>query len=375
MTIERKNGEKKEPTEEKKNDKEVKKVIVKLLDETDENDSFEEAESDSVSSDNSMLEVGHEHENYEWEDTSDSFDGDFEFEFENTNAKRFKRDTEEKIALKESVFTARCKIKLFKMFDNISIVVDSFNMIYVFGKGFSDFKTHRISNFKISDFEKIKNFVYFTSEVSAFMYRLDIENNKIEIFKKNMPNIKKVVRLLEKTNKYLAMGDKLMLFNENLVKENEFTGQFLCVTADKLNKKFVALKKTGELMVFDENLIFIKEVALENKFAFRNIFSTDTNIAITTETGVVFLDQGYEIKKELKNTETEPLYFLYTNDFIFYTGSIKHSFKVLKNNDKFEPFENFPFATVQNASCLATHNDKIYITVNKQILEYNLKNE
>ena len=305
-----------------------------------------------------------------WNDSSENYEKPFEIEFQGEVTKRFKKEEVEKIDLKQSVFTARCRIKLFKIYGDIFIAVDAFNMIYLFKNSMKKDKTYRIKFFKISDFIRIDDYVYFVSEISAFMYRLDINTEKIECIKKNYKNIRKVV---EMNRKILCLSDKLVLLDENVSKVNEFVGDFTGITSFRDN--FYALKETGEIYLFDEELKFKEEIVLEDKFTFKSIFSTENNIIIGTTMGIILLDGENKIAKEIRTLKKQVEIFAYTNKYICYAGKEKHSFRIIKNDETYEPFENFPYRSVFLVEHMAAKDDNIYIAIGKNILEFNVKSE
>ena len=337
---------------------------VTYASETYTEDIFEESYTDDEYSDNEDA----------WADSDDASIDEKCLDLEEGDSKkRFKRNEDSKIDLRQTIFIAQCKIKLFKIIDGVSIVVDTFNLIYISKDNFGIIKTYKLKYFKITDFIKIDDVVYFCSETSGIIYSLNIETEEICRINKHIRN--NIKFMLDRTrDRICILGEKLAMLTTKFDVVNVFSGEFVGVC--KFHNHVLALKSTGEILVFNYDLKFVKEVILENKFTFKTLYATDTNIIIGTDMGIIIFDGNFNKIKELCNIQQEPTVFQYTNKYILYATNSLQSLRIIHQNS-FAFFNNFPYKSLKFGSIqsIVLKENKIYIALNSEIFEYDIANE
>lgn len=261
-----------------------------------------------------------------------------------------------KIAFKytKHVFTARCRVKLFKCFPHVKVLVDSFNLIYMI-KDFDSFKTYKIDMFKISDVCLFGDRILFSSSSSSYIKEVSVEG-KVTDFKKSMGNIRKMVA----SDSLYVLGDKLFVLNQSLSIKNEFDGSFMdvCVNGNDV----ICLMENGDIYVFDKELRFIRKLVFPFKFQFKALYSANSKILVCTSNGMIVLNSNFEETKTFSNL-SEPITALVSNDdFIVHASSYQNSFRILK--DSLSYFDKFPFSKIKinPVSAMAMDKDVVYIS-------------
>lgn len=327
-------------------------------------DIFEESYTDDDYSDNEDA----------WADSDDASIDEKCLDLEEGDGKkRFKRNEDSKIDLIQTIFIAQCRIKLFKIIDNVFIIVDTFNLIYISKNNFGVTKTYKLKYFKITDFIKIGDMIYFCSETSSIIYSLNIETEEICRINKHIRNNTKFIS--DKTHDRICiLGEKLTMLTTKFDIVNIFPEEFSAIC--KLDNYILALKPTGEIFIFDYDLKFVKEIILENKFTFKTLYATNTNIIIGTDMGIIIFDNNFNKIKELCNIQQEPTVFQYTDKYILYATSSIQSLRIIHQNN-FAFFNNFPYKSLKFGSIqsIVLKENKIYIALNSEIFEYNIANE
>ena len=268
--------------------------------------------------------------------------------------------------LKRKVFTANCKVKLFKTFPEIKILVDSFNLIYLIKK-FDDFKTFKIEFFKISDVCIFGGKILLSSNSSSFMKQITFEG-KVSDIKKGTGNIKKMLAV---GNTLYILGDKLFAFNSNFNLVSSFNSTFIdfCVGNDQI----ICLKEDGDIYIFDLELTFKNKVSFPFKFQFKSLYFAKGYFFICTLNGLFILDQNSKEVKSFSNL-SEPITAITSNDdFIVHGSAYDNSLRILKVNG-LSYFEKFPFSKVRinPISSIAVDGDTFYFSETKFITSLKL---
>lgn len=312
-------------------------------------------ESSSVEEDSEKSEMA-------WEDSDDESDLREEMDEDATwlttdgIQKKIRREPKKiSFKLKKRVFTANCKVKLFKVFPEVKVLVDSFNLIYLI-KNFDDFKTYKIDFFKISDICYFGNKIIFSSNSSSFMKQITMEG-KVTDIKKGTGNIKKMIA---KDSLYI-LGDKLYSFNQNLSLTATFNSTFIdfCVT----DLAVICLKDDGDIYVFDLELNFKNKISFSFKFQFKSLYYAKDMIFICTINGLFIVDKNMKEIKTFSNL-TDPVSSLaFNNDFIVHGSLYENSLRILKT-PSLSYFEKFPFSKVKinPISTISIDGDTFYFS-------------
>lgn len=275
--------------------------------------------------------------------------------------------TTRKISFKYTrhVFTAKCKVKLFRVFSNIKVLVDSFNLIY-FIKNFEDYRTFKIDFFKITDVCIFSGLVLFSSSTSSYIKQVTLDG-KVTDVKKGTGNIKKMV---SDAHLYI-LGDKLLAFNTNLSLVNEFNHSFvdICVVSNTV----ACLNADGDIYTFDKELNFINKHSLPFKFQFKGLYPARDNLAIATEDGMIVLDANFQEIKTFSNLK-EPISSLVSNsEFIVHGSPYSNSLRILRSDLTY--YERFPFSKVNinPISTMSIEGDTVYFNDSRYISSLKLK--
>lgn len=278
------------------------------------------------------------------------------------------KKTQKKISFKyiRSVFTAKCKIKLFKVFPNIKVLVDSFNLVYLI-KNFEDFKTFKIGFFKITDVCFFNDKILVTSDTSSFIKQIDLDG-KVTDIKKNTGKIKKI----QASGDHLyVLSDKLILFNKNFSVINEFNLPFkdFCITDNSV----VCLKEDGDIHIFDKELTFKEKVSFQFKFQFRSIYFAHDKILVCMDTGIMFLDSTFKEIKTFTNLKEAVSTLSFNKDFIVHGSQHPNSLRILKSDLTY--FEKFPFSKIKinPISTMDIEGDTVYFSDSKFVSSLKLK--
>lgn len=311
---------------------------------------------------------------YAWEDSDDvselreEIDNDAKW-LEADGIQKVIKKSAKKISFKifRKIFTAKCRVKLFKVFSDYMILVDSFNLIY-FIKNFDDFKTYKIDFFKVTDLCFFNGKYLFYSEASSLIKQVTPEGKVVDI-KKGTGNIKKIV---PSQDKLFVLGDKIFLFNQNISLVNEFPGSYkdICITESAL----VALKDDGDICIFDKDLNFLSKISLTLKFSFKSLYGVDDKIFVCTADGLIILDSNFNQMKTTSNL-SHPISCLVDNkDFVVHGAQHENSLRILRKHD-FTYFEKFPFSKVKinSISAMAIKDDTVYFSDSKFITSLKLK--
>ncbi|ORD94229.1 hypothetical protein ECANGB1_1005 [Enterospora canceri] len=284
--------------------------------------------------------------------------------------KRIKRTEPDRVDLKNSVFAARCKIKMLKVFEEVAIIVDTFNLVYVLDKSMKEHKTYKFKFFRISDLELVGETVYFASDSSAVLYTLNIKTGAVECLRKGVGCITRILYSHNSKKMYL-LGSSLTQVSSNLIVENTFHEQFVSLTL--FNDYVVGMKEDRTLLVLDGNLQFLSQLSLDSKFTFTGLFSDSHHLFIATETGVIAIDCDLKVVKELTNTKTEPTLFAYTPKYVMYASQMHQQFRIL-NASTFVPLDTFSHKSLgfKSVSGLGARTNRIFIATGKDILEYEI---
>lgn len=264
--------------------------------------------------------------------------------------------TTKKLSFKYSkhIFTAKCKIKLFNVFKDIKVLVDSFNLIYLI-KNFDDYKTYKIDFFKITDMCQFNNMLLFSSNTSSFIKQVNIDG-KVTDIKKGTGNIKKMLS----DNFLYVLGDKLYAFNANLSLEYEFGHSFvdICAFIDNI----VCLSSEGDIYIFDKNLNFKNKLSLQFKFQFKSLYSTEKNLIVCTDDGLILYDSNFQEIKSFSNLK-EPISSLVSNkSFIIHGSLYNNSLRILKPDLTY--YEKFPYSKIKinPISALAIDGETVFFS-------------
>ncbi|ELA41189.1 uncharacterized protein VICG_01788 [Vittaforma corneae ATCC 50505] len=275
--------------------------------------------------------------------------------------------TSKKIFFKytKHVFTAKCKVKLFKVFSNIKILVDSFNLIY-FIKSFEDYTTFKIDFFKITDVCTFNGLILLSSSTSSYIKHVTLDG-KVTDIKKGTGNIKKMV-----SDIYLyILGDKLLAFNSNLSLVNEFNHSFIDICI--MSNTVICLTADGDIYTFDKKLNFASKHSLQLKFQFKGLYSVRDNLIIATEDGMIILDSDFQEIKVFSNLK-EPISSLVSNgEFIIHGSPYSNSLRILKSDLTY--YERFPFSkiNINPISTMSIEKNTIYFNDSRYISSLKLE--
>lgn len=308
-----------------------------------------------------------------WVDSDDDSDLREELENEatwlNTGgiAKKIKK-TQKKISFKyiRSVFTAKCKIKIFKVFTGIKVLVDSFNLVYLI-KSFDDFKTYKMDFFKITNVCFFNNKILFTSDTSSFIKQMDLDG-KVTDIKKDTGKIKKIHAAGD--NLYI-LSDKMILFNRNLSVINQINLPFkdFCIAEDSV----VCLKEDGDIHIFDKELTFKEKISFQFKFQFRSVYFAHNNVFVCMDTGIMILDSTFKEIKTFTNLKEAVSTLTFNEDFIVHGSLYANSLRILKSDLIY--FEKFPFSKIKinPISTMDIEGDTVYFSDSRFISSLKLK--
>lgn len=263
----------------------------------------------------------------------------------------------------KNIFTAKCKIKIFRCFPNFKVLVDSFNLIYfIFDlEGEMRFKTFKIELYKITNVCYFANKILFFSNSSSFIKEVTVDGVVTDI-KKGMGNI---VKMVAYENSLYVLGDKVYRLNSSLFIKNEFNMSFIDITC--INNVVLCMNENGEIYVFDSELNFKEKLSFSHKFQFKNLYTVRDYAIITTEDGMIILNKDLKEIKEFTNLSSPITALAYNNDFIFHGSDYKNSFRILKEDLTY--FDKFPFAKIKINSIPAmdVENDTVYFAESKFI--------
>ncbi|KAL6122375.1 hypothetical protein NUSPORA_00616 [Nucleospora cyclopteri] len=276
-----------------------------------------------------------------------------------------------KFAIKKGVFTARCKIKLIKAFTDVFVMVDTFNLIYVITHDFKESKTYKVKFFKISDFFRVGEKIFFISETSSFIYALNIKEEKIETIRKGLGNVAKTGVFGEKI--YL-MGERLIVTTKEFDILNDFKETFISMAF--LKEFCFALKESGEIYKFDLDLNLIDTFSLSSKFSFKVIFSDSINLIIGAEASIIFVDENCKEIKTRRSQKEPPCFSTANKVYTLFASKQHGSVKIVKKNT-LESVDNFPNKLLGTSQItgLTSLKNKIYVALCREITEFTLEEE
>lgn len=264
------------------------------------------------------------------------------------------------------LFTAKCRIKLFNIFKDVKILVDSFNLIYIM-KSFEDYKTFKIDFFKITGVCCFNDMILASSSTSSYIKHITLDG-KVTDIKKGTGNIRKMV---SDTLLYV-LGDKLYAFNSNLSLVAEFGHAFIdiCVTPTSV----IGLTADGDLHMFDKELKFKEKHSSLLKFQFKSIHAVRDMILVGTDTGLIIFDCNFNELKTFSNLKEPITALVYNRDFIVHGSSYTNSLRIL--NPDLVYYERFPFSKIKlnPITAMAIEGNTVYFTDSRFIsslaLEY-----
>jgi len=296
----------------------------------------------------------------------DELDGDAAWLHADQAPKRIRKEAR-RISFKHTrhLFTAKCKIKLFRVFSSVKVLVDSFNLIY-FIKSFEDYKTFKIDLFKITDACEFNGNILFSSSTSSYIKQATLDG-KVTDIKKDTGNIRKMV-----ADGYLyILGDKLFAFDDNLSLVNEFSHAFkdMCVACDSV----VCLSSDGCIYMFDRKLNFKTKHSPAFRFQLKGVHGTQDKIMVTTENGLMIFDSEFN---EIKSFSTlkEPISALVSNeDFIVHGSPYVNSLRILKPDLTY--YARFPFSKIRinPISTMAVEGNTVYFNDSRYVSSLRLE--
>lgn len=263
------------------------------------------------------------------------------------------------------VFTAKCKIKFFKIFTDVKVLVDSFNLIY-FMKTFEDYKTFKIDMFKITDACEFNGNVMFSSSTSSYIKQTTLDG-KVTDIKKGTGNIRKMV-----SDEHLyVLGDKLFAFDKNLSLVNEFSHSFkdVCIACSMV----VCLSSDGDIYTFDKELNFKKKHSLPFKFQFRGVWGARDKLVASTDNGIIIFDSDLNEIKSFSTLKESISGLVANNDFIVHGSPYVNSLRILKTDLTY--YERFPFSKIRinPISTISIDGDTIYFNDSRYISSLKLQ--
>lgn len=306
-----------------------------------------------------------------WDDSDDDLSilEDFLELKEGAFKKKFKRTDEKSVEANPPLFTARCKIKLLRAYEDVIVTVDTFNLIYIIENGES--KTYRIKFFKITNFTRVGDKIYFISESSAALHSLAIKTGEIVSVKKHLRSPTAICKLGENI---VILGEKLSLLSGSMELINDIGLKYIDICV--LNDKILALKESGEINIYSAALKLEREHVLPNKFTFKRLFSNEKNLFVGTDSGMVIFKGDSDLStlenvKELNNLTEVAHSFDYTSKFAIYASVGPQTLRIIKN-DTFKPMETFPHKTLGKTTIggISVLGNKILIASERNILEF-----
>lgn len=268
--------------------------------------------------------------------------------------------------LKRKVFTANCKIKIFKAFQEIKVLVDSFNLIYLI-KNFDDFKTYKIEFFKISDVCMFNGKILLSSNSSSFIKQMTLDG-KVSDIKKGTGNVKKMACA---GNNLYILGDRLFSFNSNFSLVSDFNGSFkdFCVGDDSI----ICLKEDGDIYLFDFDLSFKNKVSFPFKFQFSSSYFANGYFFICTLNGLLILDKELRELKTFSNLSEPITAITHNSDFVVHGSAYENSLRILKTKGLCY-FEKFPFSKIKinPISSISVEGDTFYFSETRFITSLKL---
>lgn len=261
-----------------------------------------------------------------------------------------------KFNLARKVFTTKYKIKLIRIFDQLTVIIDSFNLIYLIRKT-TDFSVIKIDYFRVTDAVCLNGSIILCSAHSAYLKRLSLDGTVTDIRKDN-GNIRRMATHTGHGLLY-TLGNSLCVYNEKLIMKNIFKGDFsdICVS----NSNVLALRENGDIFVFDHLLNFVRKCTFDTKFRFQGIFATDSHYFVKTETGFFVLDDALRPAKEFTNLKTPATALAHSGNFVVYGSDYQNSLRIIK--DELEAYGKFPFSKVKipPIHAMAFTSDSLYI--------------
>jgi hypothetical protein len=263
--------------------------------------------------------------------------------------------------INRNIFTAKCRIKLFKCYPHMKVLVDSFNLIYLI-KSFEDYKTFKIEYFQISDVVLFDNRLLFCNENSTYIKELSLEGKTTDINKK----IGKVKRMLATENYLYTLGDAgISCFDKNLMLKNQFKGQFLDFCATKSG--CTVLKSDGNIVQLKEGTMeVLNKLSMDIRYKFKKIYCKENILIVGTDSGLVLLNEQLKEIKQYENLKEEISGLVYNKDFIVHASNCDNSLRIMKASDM-TYYDRFPFSKVKilPTTCIEIENDTIYLCSSK----------
>lgn len=321
--------------------------------------------------DSSSVEEGEESE-AAWTDSDESVEPRDELDGEaawlhTEGAPKKIRKTVRRISFKHArhVFTAKCKIKLFRVFEDFKVLVDSFNLIYLI-KNFEEYKTFKVDFFKITDVCSFNGKILFSSSTSSYIKQVTPEGKVVDI-KKGTGNIRKMV-----VDEYLyVLGDKLFAFNKNLGLACEFSQKFkdVCVACGHV----VCLTEAGDIHIFDKDLNFKNKLSLAFKFQLKGVWPARDKLIVSTENGIVIFDANFREVKTFANLKEPISGLVYNDEFIVHGSPYSNSLRILKGDLTY--YDRFPFSKIKinPISTISIEGDIVYFNDSRYISSLKLQ--
>lgn len=264
----------------------------------------------------------------------------------------------------QSIFTARCKIKIFKSYPDLKIIVDSFNYIYILDNEDADdaeFKIHKIDLFKITDVCYFSDKILMSSNTSSFIKEISVDG-KANNIKKGTGNI---IKMHVYNDSLYILGDKLFRLDKNLQIKDEFAGSFKDICC--LNERVLCLNDKGDIFVFSLELSFIEKLNFPFKFQFKSLYAARSFIFVGLDTGIIILNSEYKEIKTVSNLNSPITALAFTNDFIVHGSDSENSLKIVKNDLTY--YNKFPYSKIKIGKilCMDSKNDMIYFSESRFI--------
>ncbi|KAI5168720.1 hypothetical protein PAEPH01_0361 [Pancytospora epiphaga] len=256
--------------------------------------------------------------------------------------------------LSRNIFMTKYKIKLLKIYSDVSIAIDTFNILY-FITNFNEYKAYKIDEFRICDVVCLNDRVILSSKHSSLL-KVVLMNGESKTINKRTGYVQSMALA---DSLYIA-GSQLYRFDRNLNLKDTFDQVFISICVSK--EQVVGLKEDGDIFVFDLRLNFLKKHSFPGKFQFNSLYSTDSHYYIGTEAGFSILDRNFVLVKELMNIKAAPSGLVFNDDFTIYGSSHPGSLRIIKNG--LVPYDRFPFSKVfiPPINALGFQGDTLYFT-------------
>ncbi|KAI5148728.1 hypothetical protein ENBRE01_0502 [Enteropsectra breve] len=270
-------------------------------------------------------------------------------------SKNIKKTTKKiKFKYTRKVFSAKCQIRILKIYGNLKLIIDTFNIVYL-TTDFEHYKAFKIDMFHISDAIFLNGKVLLSNNNSNIIKELNYDG-KIRDINKRIGLVKKMYMHNEKI---YVLSEKIYVFDTRLNLKSSFSTQLVSLA---FNGQTVAgMDSNGFLYAFDHMLRFKKKYSLGLRFQFKSIFSTGKNYIVSLDNGVVILDDNFNEVKTVNNISNEITGFACSEAFAFYSTSAPNSLRILKINLEF--YDRFPFSKIKinGVQSMDIHESTLYM--------------